>query len=100
MAIQESTREDTFLAGGEDRSARDDRVDASEESPDAAAQPSDDVDAEQEMEFEEILLPGSLHDGVAQVGEAVRNLVRIRPLGALLAAAGVAYLAGRFAARR
>ena len=100
MAIQESTREDTFFTGGEDRSAQDDRIDASGESPDAAAQPWVDVDAEQEMEFEEILLPESLHEGFAQVGEAVRNLSRIRPLSALLATAGLAYLAGCLASRR
>jgi hypothetical protein len=104
MAIQESTRQDSFPAGGDSGggsgAARDERIEAGGAHADAAAQSWDDVDAAEEMELEEILLPESVRDGFAQVGEAVRNLVRIHPLSALLATAGAAYLAGRLASRR
>jgi hypothetical protein len=102
MATQESMREDTFAAGGDANAGRsaaqNERIEAGATGPAAGEGEWDDADAQTEVE--EILLPDSLREGFAQVAEAVRNLVRTQPLGALFAAAGAAYLAGRLASRR
>jgi hypothetical protein len=57
-------------------------------------------DTTDEPEWEEILLPNSMREGVDDVVEALRNLVRTQPLLMVGIAAGTAYLAGRLGRRR
>lgn len=102
MTTQEPTRENPFTAGDapydENPLHSERQAEGVEREEPSAADEQADVD--EEMEFEEIALPGSLREGFAQVAEAIRGIVRAQPLAVLAAAAGAAYIAGRVASRR
>jgi len=51
-------------------------------------------------DFEEILLPASMREGLDELATALRNVVRTQPLVMLGAAAGVAYIVGRLASKK
>lgn len=103
MTTQDPTRESPFTPSTdtpyEEDSTQGDRrtTDVDRDDADSWDEP---VDVAEEVEFEEIPLPGSLREGFAQVAEALRGIVRAQPLAVLAAAAGAAYIAGRIASRR
>lgn len=104
MATQDSMRENGFVANHDEGAGAFDDVPAAGRTgrgrEDLHGSQAADPDAEEDMEFQEILLPASLRDSLSELAEAVRNVVRTQPLAILAAAAAAAYLAGRRASRR
>lgn len=82
------------------RNELDDTPDATSSGESERPDTDDSLESDDEIEYEEILLPETMRDSLDELAHAIRNVIRTQPLVVVAVAAGAAYVAGRIAAKK